>query len=121
MFSVKRAYHRKALRFHPDKNSTADAPEKFKILSEVYSILMDERAKMKYDTEGIAESSQEDASILPTNVESMRNKYVGSNNEENAIRDAYIKCAGNFERMMARVPFLSFGDKERVHNIIASE
>lgn len=121
LFSVKQAYHREALRCHPDRNSTNDATEMFQTLAELYRILMDDRSKLKYDTQGIAENIQEEPSIMPTDVQPMRNKYVGSSTEMSAIREAYMKCAGNFERMMSRVPFLTSADKERVRIIILRE
>ena len=38
---IKKAYKRKALQFHPDKNKDADAEEKFKEIAEAYEVLSD--------------------------------------------------------------------------------
>lgn len=38
---IRMAYHRKALKYHPDKNSDTDASEKFKSISQAYETLLD--------------------------------------------------------------------------------
>lgn len=47
---VKKAYRKLAHQLHPDKNTTAEAKEKFLLISEAYQILSDKRSKLKYDT-----------------------------------------------------------------------
>lgn len=47
---IKKAFHKLAHKFHPDKNS-GDA-EKFKEVSEAYSILSDEKKRAEYDSYG---------------------------------------------------------------------
>ena len=37
---IKKAFRKLALRYHPDRNSNAAAEEKFKEISEAYSILI---------------------------------------------------------------------------------
>lgn len=48
---VKKAYRRLALKYHPDKNKSHDAHEKFISINEAYLILFDEEARIKYDRE----------------------------------------------------------------------
>ncbi len=56
---VKKAYRKKALQFHPDKNpGDKEAEEKFKEATEAYSILSDESQRRKYDQFGHAAFSQ---------------------------------------------------------------
>lgn len=48
---IKKAYRRLALKFHPDKNKSPDAHEKFIAINEAYLILFDDEARVKYDRE----------------------------------------------------------------------
>ena len=61
---IKAAYRKLALQFHPDRNKSPEAEEKFKELSEAYAVLSDEEKRKQYDTygrEGIDQRySQED-------------------------------------------------------------
>lgn len=48
---IKKAYRLLALKFHPDKNKSPDAHEKFIAINEAYLILYDDEARVKYDRE----------------------------------------------------------------------
>ena len=49
---IKKAYRKLALTFHPDRNKEPDAEEKFKEVSEAYSVLSDEQKRAQYDRFG---------------------------------------------------------------------
>jgi len=49
---IKKAFRKKALELHPDKNSSPDAPEKFKEMSAAYEVLSDEKKRETYDQFG---------------------------------------------------------------------
>ena len=51
---IKKQYRKLALKFHPDRNSTADAAEHFKEISEAYAILSDDTKRQLYDQHGHA-------------------------------------------------------------------
>ena len=53
--SIKRAYHKMARRFHPDKNpdKKAENTERFKQVKEAYEVLSDEKRRSVYDNHGI--------------------------------------------------------------------
>jgi molecular chaperone DnaJ len=51
---IKRAYRKLALQYHPDRNKSADAEEKFKEISEAYAVLSDDKKRQQYDQFGHA-------------------------------------------------------------------
>lgn len=49
---IRSAYRKLAMRYHPDKNKSPDAEEKFKEMSEAYAILSDQSKRQQYDQFG---------------------------------------------------------------------
>ena len=59
---IKKAYRRKAMEYHPDKNpGNKEAEEKFKEAAEAYSVLSDPDKKARYDQFGHAGTAPEDS------------------------------------------------------------
>ncbi len=46
---IKKAYRVKAAEFHPDRNSSELAPQKFHAVKEAYDVLSDDDARLAYD------------------------------------------------------------------------
>lgn len=49
---LKKAYRKLALKYHPDKNRTPGAEERFKEIAEAYEILSDKKKRQVYDQFG---------------------------------------------------------------------
>jgi curved DNA-binding protein CbpA len=51
---IKKAYRKMALKFHPDKNKSSDAEERFKEIAEAYEVLSDSDKRAAFDNYGEA-------------------------------------------------------------------
>lgn len=51
---IKSAYRKLAMQYHPDRNKSPDAEEKFKEISEAYAVLSDQNKRQQYDQFGHA-------------------------------------------------------------------
>lgn len=49
---IKKAYRKLALKYHPDKNKSKEAEEKFKEIAEAYEVLSDKKKREVYDQYG---------------------------------------------------------------------
>jgi len=61
--TIKNAYHRLAMKYHPDRNSAPDAEDRFKEIAKAYAILSDAKKRKLYDShgvEGVSHFSDED-------------------------------------------------------------
>ncbi len=55
---IKKAYRKLALQYHPDRNKTKEAEEKFKEVTKAYEVLADSQKRQTYDQMGAAAFEQ---------------------------------------------------------------
>jgi len=61
--AIKKAYHKLAMHWHPDRNTSPEAEGKFKEIAKAYAILKDPKKRARYDSqgmEGVAHFTPED-------------------------------------------------------------
>jgi molecular chaperone DnaJ len=56
---IKDAYRNLAMQYHPDRNKSPEAEEKFKEISEAYAVLSDDQKRNQYDTMGKVDFGQQ--------------------------------------------------------------
>ena len=111
---IKKAYHKMALKLHPDKNPSPDAAAKFQTLQKVYGVLGDPDKRKVYDETGStddAELSGEQFNNLYEYYRAMYKKvteediddffktYRGSEEESRDVKEAYTKFDGDMEKV----------------------
>ena len=82
---IKKAYKRKALQFHPDKNKEDDSEEKFKKIGEAYEVLSDANKRSVYDKygeqglakQGCRNGSYKNSSFNPTDPFDLFRRFFG--------------------------------------------
>lgn len=138
---IKKAYHKLALRLHPDKNpDDEEAKEKFQQLQKVMSILGDEEKRALYDQTGfvdddglVGEASQNLREyfrslykrVTVADIEEFKANYRGSDSEKNDLIKLYKECKGAMNKlfcsMLCSDPLLdSHRFKDMIDEAIAS-
>lgn len=102
---IKSAYRQLAMRYHPDRNKSSDAEEKFKEISEAYAVLSDQNKRQQYDQFGHAgidmKYSQEDI-------------FRGAAPDiEGILRDFGIRGFGGFDRGKSIFDIFFGGERRR--------
>jgi len=74
---LKKAYRKAAMKYHPDKNSSPGAEEKFKEISEAYRVLSDSNLRAVYDKNGKNMINTEDGSNVEDPATFFANVFGG--------------------------------------------
>lgn len=123
--TIKDAYHRLAMKWHPDRNTAPDAEDRFKEIATAYAVLSDPRKRARYDatgTEGVAHFTSED---LFRNVDLgsiFGDLGFGFGPGGESVFDRFFRQPGRSSRgddltIRLEVPLerIAAGGKERVH------
>ncbi|KAL2923732.1 Chaperone protein dnaJ 6 [Bienertia sinuspersici] len=112
---IRKAYHKLALRLHPDKNpDDKEANEKFQQLQKVMSILGDEEKRALYDQTGVVDDDDLAGDMVQNlrnffrtlykevtvaDIEEFEANYRGSDSEKSDLISLYKKCKGNMKKL----------------------
>ena len=108
--AIKKAYYKKALRYHPDRNRDEGATGMFQALSLVHTTLSDPAKRKIYDETGVVEDedglSRDGRAMYeywrkmfpPVTVEAIERferEYVGSDEERRDVLESYARHGAN--------------------------
>lgn len=133
---LRKAYYKRALLYHPDKQSNASNPEqlektklKFQAVSLAYSILSDPSKKNEYDASGelydeddISGSGTEAwrdyfkstfGEVTPDDIDKFSSSYKCSEAEESDVLKYYTQFKGNLDKMLECVMCSDIVDQKR--------
>eukprot|EP00035_Acanthoeca_spectabilis_P025042 m.456557 g.456557 ORF g.456557 m.456557 type:complete len:288 (+) comp21077_c0_seq1:116-979(+) len=124
--ALKRAYHKKALKIHPDRGGDT---EKFQVVSRVYHILADAEQRAVYDETGDVPDddpfsdrppnqtwadyfAQRFQDVTTELLDEDKRMYQGSEEERNDVKKAYIDSKGDIAAIIENVMHSSILDDE---------
>lgn len=81
--TIRKAYHRLALQYHPDRNTDSASAEKFRLISEAYQVLSDPEKRRSYDLPlNKVYESYDRTKVLVAFLEAQINRIAVKMNEE---------------------------------------
>lgn len=94
---IKKAYRKKAKKYHPDSNSEEASEEKFKKINEAYQVLSDEEKRKKYDhfgKQGISDQYRQKARTDFSDFEDLFSQFF----EEGGLGDFFNQARSQRQR-----------------------
>ncbi|CAH0519528.1 unnamed protein product [Peronospora belbahrii] len=137
---ITRAYHKLALKYHPDKQrgneaSCIEAKGKFQAVSAIHSILSNKDARAVYDESGTIVSDDQDvksasfhmwtqyfARIFPKvskeDIKTFEKQYRHSEEERHDVMSAYTKYKGEMPKILDTIMLSTDDDEARFAEMI---
>ncbi|KAJ3241177.1 DnaJ sub C member 9 [Chytriomyces hyalinus] len=146
--TIKKAYHRLCLKYHPDKLSTlstdtdrAAASAEFQKITHYHAILSDPDRRQRYDSTGfigtVGGSDSDNGidiqtppegwdaffrtlwgSLTTDKIDSFMLQYRGSNEEKQDLLKNYTKYSGNMSKILDATLFATPDDEQRFRTIV---
>ena len=128
---LRKAYYRRALQYHPDKQTGGEAQLKFQAISEAYQLLQNADSRQVYDETGeIPSYNDEDINetgmeqwkdyfdqifgkVTVSDIESFSSKYKCSDEERRDVLSEFRKRKGNLVKMLGFVMLSEPRDAQR--------
>lgn len=133
---VKKAYHKLSLKVHPDRVKDDEkliATEKFKVLGGVHAILSDKNKREVYDTTKSVDEDEYNVmkdkdwtvywrllfkKITEEDIKAYEKKYIGSEEEKNDLKNAYLAGKGDMDYIVDQVQFARSEHEPRLRGIL---
>ncbi|XP_030028084.2 dnaJ homolog subfamily C member 9 [Manduca sexta] len=133
---VKKAYHKLSLKVHPDRvgdNDKLEATEKFKVLGSIHEILSDKNKRALYDETKSVDDEDYNViidkdwavywrvlfkKITEEDIIAYEKEYIGSSEEREDLKNAYLAGKGNMDYIVDQVQFARTEHEPRLREII---
>ncbi|CAH0725181.1 unnamed protein product, partial [Brenthis ino] len=133
---VKKAYHKLSLKVHPDRvkdDEKLHATEKFKVLGSVHAILSDKDKRELYDATKSVDEEEYNIlkdkdwtvywrllfkKITEEDIKAYEKEYIGSNEEKNDLKNAYLAGKGDMDYIVDQVQFARSEHEPRIRGIL---
>lgn len=133
---LKKAYHKKSLELHPDRQQEdkENFTVKFQFLHQIYTLLSDSDRRKEYDDHGTL--SQDDKlpdrssdqwsqywrelyrKVTVEEIVEFEKTYKGSEEERNDVKKYYVKSKGDLDIIMSSIMVVRYDEENRIRDII---